>query len=189
MPPDNDVLRGLLSDSKKLFGIASSSATIDLQRMAPALAAELIALRERLADPDVVLYCAYLAKSRALAAEVAPIQAAFEAGDESQREPFLAKLEEFLLVESLENERRAKGILLTQIAESQLSMLKMLEAMSRKDEQLAERLATVEGERDEARRELAELKAKTAHLHAVLEAPENAGKPVSELYVELRGKL
>lgn len=110
------------------------------------MAAELIALREQLADPDVVLYCAYLAKSRALAAEVAPIQAAFEAGDESQREPFLAKLGEFLLVESLENERRAKGILLTQIAESQLSMLKMLEAMSRKDKQLAERLATVEGE-------------------------------------------
>jgi DNA repair ATPase RecN len=55
-------------------------------------------------------------------------------------------------------------------------------------ERLRERLATVEGERDKARRELAELEAKTNHLHAVLEAPENADKTLTELYVELWGK-
>jgi hypothetical protein len=101
--------------------------------LAPELAEEVIQLREEaiqlqaaLADPDVAQYRNYLAKSRALASGLAPIRAAFEAGDESQREPFLDKLEEFLLVESIENERRTRGILMTSIAESQISTIKFL---------------------------------------------------------------
>jgi prefoldin subunit 5 len=53
---------------------------------------------------------------------------------------------------------------------------------------IKEEIDELKGERDGARRELAELEAKTNHLHAALEAPENADKTLTELYVELWGK-